>query len=252
MTRVRLLIVSLLALLSSNAWADLKTYDIDPQYQQEIYAALKDILSPQGQPTQGKVQLLPSGQILVNAGPDALEQVDKVLQAIRAHPVAAAPRVELQYWAVVGSRPGAANASGAPGRAQVDVSVVGSRAPANLPAPPSALNEVLTELKRVHGDLQFRLLGTTSLTTQSGQHGEIGGAPLRVDQTTFVQGDTLNARIEMMLSSTAPEGPPPNRIQVGTSLRRGEYVVLGQSELVGGGFDGPVFFIVHWPEARAR
>ena len=27
---------------------------------------------------------------------------------------------------------------------------------------------------------------------------------------------------------------------------------LRQSELVGGGLDGPVFYIVHWPEARAR
>src|SRR5262245_25029885 len=98
MTRLRLFAIALALPLSSNAWADLKTYDVDPQYQQEIYAALKDILSPQGQPTQGKVQLLPSGQILVNAGPEALEQVDKVLQAIRAHPVTAAPRVELQYW----------------------------------------------------------------------------------------------------------------------------------------------------------
>jgi hypothetical protein len=110
------------------------------------------------------------------------------------------------------------------------------------------LTDVLAELKRVHGDLQFRLLGTTSLATQSGQHGEIGGSPLQVGQTTFVQGDTLNARIEMMLTSTTPEGFSPNRVEVGTSLRRGEFVVLGQSELVGGGFDGPVFFIVHWPD----
>jgi hypothetical protein len=250
MPRLRLPGIALALLISSNAWADLKTYDVDSQYQQEIYAALKDILSPQGQPTQGRVQLLPSGQILVNAGPDTLEQVDKVLQAIRARPVAAAPRVELQYWAVVGSRPATANAAGAaPPRPLNDVTVVGNRAPAANPgtAPPSALNEVLAEIKHVHGDLQFRVLGTTSLTTQSGQRGEIGGSPLRVDQTTFVQGDTLNARIEMLLSSTTPEGPPPNRIEVGTSLRRGEFVVLGQSELVGGGLDGPVFFIVHWP-----
>jgi len=241
MTRLRLPAVALALLISSTARADLKTYDVDPQYQQEIYAALKDILN-----NMGRVQLLPSGQILVNAEPATLEQVDKVLQTIRARPVAAAPRVELQYWAVVGFRAVAAN-SGEP-----RVSVVGSRSPADLPTPPSALNDVLAQLKRMHGDLQFRVLGTTSLATQSGQRGEIGGSPLRVDQTTFVQGDTLNARIEMMLTSTAPQGAPqgfsPNRVEVGTSLRRGEFVVLGQSELVGGGFDGPVFFIVHWPD----
>ena len=37
-------------------------------------------------------------------------------------------------------------------------------------------------------------------------------------------------------------------ITVRTALRRGEFVVLGQSEVTGGGLDGPVFFIVHWPE----
>jgi hypothetical protein len=226
MIRLRLALIAAL-LVSSNAWADLKTYDVDPQYQQEIFSALRSVLEPQGQLSQGRVQLLPSGQILVNAEPETLAQVDQVLHALRSRPVSTTPRVELQYWAVVGSRPAAANAAGTP--------------------PPSALNDVLAELKRFHGDLQFRLLGTTSLTTQSGQHGEIGGAPLHVDQTTFVQGDTLNAQIEMVLSSTIPEGPPPNRLEVGTSLRRGEFVVLGQSELVGGGLDGPVFFIVHWP-----
>jgi hypothetical protein len=37
-------------------------------------------------------------------------------------------------------------------------------------------------------------------------------------------------------------------IAVQTTLRRGEFVVLGQSEVVGGGLDGPLFFIVNWPE----
>ena len=232
MTRLRLPAVALALSIASNAWADLKTYDIDPQYQQEIYSALRDVLNAPGQPTNGRVELLPSGQIVVNAGPDTLAQVDQVLQALRARPAAAAPRIELQYWAVLGSRGSAANAPGT--------------------APPSALNEVLAELKRMHGDLQFRVLGTASLTTQSGQRGEVGGSPLHVEQTTFVQGDALNARIEMLLTSMTPEGPPPNMLEVGTSLRRGEFVVLGQSQLAGGGLDGPVFFIVHWPETRTR
>lgn len=246
MTHFRLPAVALALSIASTAWADLKTYDVGPQYSQEIYTALRDILNPTGQPTAGKVELLPSGQILVNAGPETLAQVDQVLQALRARPVTTAPRVELQYWAVVGSRPAAANAAGtAQPRAQVDVTLFGTANPGT--PPPSALNEVLAEIKRVHGDLQFRVLGTASLATQSGQRGEIGGAPLHVEQTTFVQGDTLNARIDMLLSSTTRDGPPPNRVEVGTSLRRGEFVVLGQSELVGGGVDGPVFFIVHWP-----
>ena len=244
MTHLRLPAVALALSIASTAWADLRTYEVPPQDQQEIYNALVQILTP-GQTdlgAYGKVQVLASGQLVVNAPPATLDQVERVLQAIRARPVAAAPRVELQYWAVVGSRPAAANAAG---RQQVEVSVVGTNP--GTP-PPSALNEVLAEIKRVHGDLQFRVLGTASLTTQSGQRGEVGGQPLRIEQTTFVQGETLNARIEMTLQfPLKPDAPAPNKIEVGTSLRRGEFVVLGQSELVGGGLDGPVFFIVHWP-----
>ena len=88
MTRFRLLAAALALLISSNAWADLKTYDVDPQYSQEIFAALREVL--QG---QGRVQQLPSGQILVNAAPETLAQVDQVLQALRARPVAPAPRL---------------------------------------------------------------------------------------------------------------------------------------------------------------
>src|SRR5512139_3306477 len=100
MPRLRLPVVALALSIASNAWADLKTYDIDPQYQQEIYSALRDVLNAPGQPTNGRVELLPSGQIVVNAGPETLAQVDQVLQALRARPATAAPRVELQYWAV--------------------------------------------------------------------------------------------------------------------------------------------------------
>src|SRR6185295_17407258 len=112
MTRIRLAAASLAFLIASSAWADLRTFDVDPQYQQEIYSALVQVLQQQDQLTRGRVQALPSGQILVNGDPQTLDQVERVLQAIRARPVAAAPRVELQYWAVVGSRPAAANAAG--------------------------------------------------------------------------------------------------------------------------------------------
>jgi len=231
MIRLRLTAVALALMLGSNAWAELKTYDIDPQFQQEIFSALERILNASGPGivqggSYGRVQLLSSGQLVVNAPPETLEQVDQVLQAIRNRPAPPAPRTELYYWAVLGSRGTAANPPGT--------------------APPSALNEVLAELKRMHGDLQFRVLATASLTTQSGQKGEVSGTAMFIEQTAFVQGETLNAEIDMRLQ------PQPAGVTVTTALRRGEFVVLGQNELAGGGLDGPVFFIVHWPEARAR
>lgn len=236
MTHLRLLTVALALLISSTAWAELKTYDVDPQFRQEVYTALARILNQAGGVaggSYGQVQLLPSGQLLVNAPPETLQQVEQVLQAIRNRPAAAAPRADLHYWAVLGSHAAVANPPGTP--------------------TPSSLGDVLTELERLHGDLQFRVIGSASLATESGQEGRVGGMALGVEQTVYVQGDSLNGRIKMSLQGRLPNGtgvPEFNigSIEVRTPLRRGEYVVLGQSELVGGGLDGPVFFIVNWPE----
>jgi hypothetical protein len=251
MTRFRLPLIALSLLISSNAWADLKVYDVDPQYRQEIFAALQRILNPQGQPTNGRVELLPSGQLLVNASPDTLASVDLVLQTIRNSPAAAAtPRANLNYWAVFGNRSAVANPPGT--------------------APPSSLGDVLGELERLHGDLQFRVIGSAALATESGQQGQVSGMALEVEQTVFVQGDALNAAIDMTLEGRVAVPPaefgfggatvlPPvpegvefdiGSITVRTALRRGEFVVLGQSEVTGGGLDGPVFFIVHWPDNK--
>lgn len=242
MTALPLLIAVLALTISATAGAELKTYDVPPQLQQEIHAALERILNASGPGivqggSYGRVQLLSTGQIIVNAPPETLEQVDQVLAAIRARPAAPAPRANLYYWAVLGSRAAAGDPPGTP--------------------PPSSLNEVLEELRRLHGDLEFRVIGSASLATESGIPGSVSGTALEIDQSAYVQGETLNASIRMHLEGALPASDPPAQFQIGsinvrTALRRGEYVVLGQSEVAAGGLEGPVFFIVHWPEAGSR
>ena len=235
MPLIRLAVTLLLTLVATSAWADLRTYDVPPQYQQEIYTALARVLNTGGQPTGG-VQLLPSGQILVNASPETLQQVEAVLQTIRARPSEATPRAALRYWAVLGSRDAGANPPGT--------------------APPSVLGAVLGELRRMHGDLTFRVLGTAALVTESGEEGLVDGMPLDVEQQAFVQGDRMNAELDLRLTGLGtPDGDMAllhiGSLSVHTSLRRGEFVVLGEGELherQGAGFDGVVFYIVHWPE----
>ena len=39
--------------------------------------------------------------------------------------------------------------------------------------PPPVLNDVLTELKRLNGDLTFRVIGTAAVTSDSGKSGEV-------------------------------------------------------------------------------
>jgi hypothetical protein len=238
MIRFRLSLIALLLGASSNAWADLRTFDVGPQNRQEVFTAIRNVLSPQaGVPTFGTAQLLPNGQILVNAQPEALEQLEQVIKAIREQPVAPAPRVSLRYWAVLGARDPANGTSS-----------IGT-------PPPPVLNDVLTELKRLNGDLTFRVIGAATLATEAGQHGEVEGMTLSVEQTAYVQGNALNATIEMDLRGRTPAPPAPEGIEfhigtltVRTALQRGEFVVLGESAVQGGGLEGPVFYIVHWAE----
>jgi hypothetical protein len=239
MTHFRLGTVALFSLISSNAWADLRTFDVGLQHQQEVFGAIRNVLNPPtvgpGIQTFGSVELLPNGQLLVNAQPQALEQLEQVIKTIRDKPVAPAPRISLRYWAVLGTR---ARANGA--------NDVGT-------PPPAILNDVLAELKRLSGDLTFRVIGTAAVASESGQRGEVEGMTLSIKQTAYAQGNALNAAIEMDLQGTVPAPPAPEGIEfhvgtlkVRTALQRGEFVVLGESAAQGGGLDGPVFYIVHW------
>jgi hypothetical protein len=238
MTRLRLPAAAVALLVASTGQADLRTFDVDPQYQQEVFAALTDILTPDPQrglimEAHGRVELLPSGQILVNADSATLDQVEQVLQAIRTRPSAPTPRASLRYWAVLGAlNPADPEAVGAP--------------------PPPVLNEVIAELTRMHGERVFRVLGSAALTTASGQAGELDAATLSIDQLIYVQGNTLNAEISMELKAVAPP-PMVGLVEVGglalhTTLQRGDFVVLGESEVQTQSLRGPIFYIVHWAE----
>jgi hypothetical protein len=232
MNRIRLAVVAL-CLASGNAWADLRIFDVGVQHQQEVFDALRHALNPAavgGGNPYGTVQRLPDGQILVNAQPQTLTQVEQIVNAIRARPVAAAPRVTLRYWAVLGARNqgNAADAIGSP--------------------PPPALNDVLTELKRLNGDLAFRVIGSAAVTSDSGQNGEVEGSTMNVSQVARVQGDALNADLRINVEVRVPDGDSFDiaDLTIRTTLERGEYVVLAENQLQAPGLDGPVFYIVHW------
>jgi hypothetical protein len=244
MTRFRLPAIGLLLLVSSNVFAEVRVYDVDSQYRQEVFTALSKVLI--GDPTQvvgpsasyGRVQLLPSGQLLVDAGPQTHAQVEMVLKAIKERPVTPAARVSLRYWAVLGVKPGT-DVSRMPGGTQ----------------PPPGLQAVLSELKQYHGQLDFRVIGTAAVVTQSGEPGGVEGTPLRVSQQAYVQGQSLSANIGIKLSVLI--GQPqafatPERafgeLEVRATVQRGEFLVLGESTQAGNGLDGTLFYIVHWPE----
>ena len=244
---VRLLILLVCMAFSANSLADLKTYDVDPRNGEEVYRALASILGPvreNGVPA-GMISRLPTGQILIDTTPQMHEQIAAVLEAVENYEAEPTPRVTLQYWAVLGTRGGAAAAE-----------------------TPSILGNVLNEIRQIHGPLTFRLLGNASLVSDSGRLGESNGEMI-IRQTAHAQGDSLNAdlrislyvRYETPVEFVSQDGTRTQRVNTSTenigvtinmSMQRGEFVVLGENTVSNEftdktGLDGTVFYIVHWP-----
>lgn len=231
--------------LPAGALAELRAYEVDAKYRQEVFQALRGILQDRPNPT-GRVERLPTGQVLIDAAPEVHAQIETILDSIAARETAAAPRITLRYWAVLGS-PGEADAA--------DV--------------PAIRRDVLDEIEAVHGDLGFRVLGNATLVTESGQSGELEGNPLTVMQETYAQGTALNALIQiefnypLYVRPMSGDGAAPfrtreileQRVDLRTTLEAGEFVVLGENTLgentiEGDGLSGTMFYIVHWPAER--
>jgi hypothetical protein len=194
--------------------------------------------------TYGRVQLLPTGQIVVDTAPETHAQIEELLAAIKARQTDATPRVTLRYWVVLGT----SAAQPPPGD-----------------TPPPILNDALAELSRVHGDLTFRVLGTATLVTESGQHGEVESQPLGAAQRVYVRGQTASAAIR--LEFVEPRPVPPRmanqqgflqtipdpyvgNINLNVTLERGEFLVLGESTVRTFQLDGTLFYVAHWPASE--
>ena len=86
MTRIRALILLLGLGMTTGALAEMRTYDVDARYRQEVYTALRGVLSPEGAKSpEGRVQLLPTGQLLIDTSAEMHAQVAAVLESIRNH-----------------------------------------------------------------------------------------------------------------------------------------------------------------------
>lgn len=253
MKRFRILLVLLGLLSASKALADLQIYEVDSQYREEVFRALRGVLTPENGLVAGQIQMLPTGQILIDTNAQRHGQIAAILEEIASYQAEATPRVMLRYWAVLGSHEAQQNL---PATAETAV--------------PPVLSDVLAELERVHGDLEFRLIGNASLVSESGQEGNLSGNPLTIRQTARVQGSTLNASLSIDYRYTAiigqyqgNEGAQPfttqqmfqQSIRIDTSIAANEFVVVGESTVRpntsnAGEIAGTIFFIVHWPVAE--
>ena len=233
-------------LVAATASADTVIYDLDAKNAKAIAEALGHVLTAQcssgpkdtvTNQAMCRVELLPTGQLLVEAPAASQAQVAAVLKAIAARDAAPAPRVTLQYWVLYGipGKPDAADASLKP------------------------LGAVLQQLERVHGELRFSVLDNVNITTQSGASGSSHGGSLNIDETVRAGGDDLDLIARLNFAPRPLLADLNVNLSVSVTIKRGEFVVLGERTAVEVGRDeqnknlpdvrqkpGMLFFVVNW------
>jgi hypothetical protein len=234
-----------LSLLAATASADTAVYDLDAKNAKEVSEAIGRVLTAQcasgpkdtvSNQAMCRAELLPTGQLLVEAPAASQAQVAAVLKTIAARNAGATPRVTLQYWVLYGEpgKPDAADASLKP------------------------LNPVLQQLERVHGELGFSVQDTASITTQSGTSAIAGGGPLQINQRVHASGDAVDLAAQISFT----RAPLSQSLNVTVTIKRGEFLVLGERTASEPGKPdkaeqsdkseklGTLFYVVHWPQGQ--
>ena len=245
MTLRTLLLTGMALLAAAAAQAETRLYSVDATNAKEIADALAGVvraqeacppqLNAQGGVVQIRchVELLPTGQIIVEAPGSVHAQIAAVLKAIDARDAEPTPRITLRYWVIAGFE---------------------GRAPT---PPPSGLAPVITQLQRLHGNLSFALEESATLTTESGSNAFSSEGELEVQNTVAVNGDSVRAEIHLEFNQRpgagcAQAGCQPFRQELGltTTIRRGEYLVFGERAFDTPDGRGTMFYVVNWPEAQ--
>jgi hypothetical protein len=234
MKKLRTLAPIGLLLLAFAAYADTALYDLDAQNAKEIAEAIQSVLAAQctAGPTPNPVtnqsmchaELLPTGQLLIEAPASSQSQIAAVLKSIAARDAGPTPRVTLQYWVISGT-PGMPNSADAALR---------------------PLSGVLEQLERLHGDLGFAVEDSVSLSTQSGTLGLSGGGPFEIAQNVRANGDALSGSLKIAFH----EPQISQNLSIDVGMKRGEYLVLGERTFREDERSGLLFYVVHWPVAQ--
>jgi hypothetical protein len=225
-------VLAVLALsLASAAEASTQVYDVDPAYRQEVLHVLRTLLHETEQGFSnpnlyGRVELLPTGQIVVDTLTDERQaQVASVLDAIARSRPGATPTITLRYWAL----------RGVPG---------GEDAP-DLPA---GLAGVARELEAVHGDLGIKIVDAATVTGQSGRPASFGNSQAGDGRWQIVQVPNANAN---RLNASISIAHGMQELNVEVALTPGQFLVLGGGTTGGATDSGDVdAFVVNWPGAE--
>jgi len=218
----QLIALSLAAIWTCQAQAEIEIYEIDAQYREEVVNLLNRLFNQDTDPNvypdlYGSVELLPTGQILVDASADRQAEITRVIAAIQRSSPTETPTISLRYWVVFG--------------------IPGQQDSATLP---TALAEPLRELEAAQGPLGFTLLESAGVVSRAGEEGIMESERFEISQSVYPNGEKINA--EVVIEHELQE------LVTQFSLARGEYLVLGDSAATNeDGTHGMLATIVHWP-----
>lgn len=211
-----------LLLTTVPAGASIEIYDVDPAYRQEVFQILSRMLGESSDNArEGQVQILPTGQLLVDTKADERQaEVARVLEAIANSEPTETPVLTLRYWVLHGV-PGGTTTAGVP----------------------DTLAGVVRELESIHGDLAIEIVDAATVTGTAtgmrGQAAEFRSDRWRITQWATVAGDRADARVAIEHEL--------QQLNVELSLSRGEYVVLGAGTSSQIAEDGVLALVVNWP-----
>jgi hypothetical protein len=226
MTRSKLFICSLLLGVCAAASAEIRVYDVEERYRQEVFEALRQILTIQASegafmvmhPNFGRVAMLPTGQILVDASEARHAEIEAVLEAIQRHDPADAPSISLRYWVLFAT----------------------PAVPDGNDRLPPMLDSVARELEAAHGDLDFIVRDSATLVGASDSLAVSQSETLEIAQRVRPAGSRINAEIQIQTEF--------QELSVKATLERGQFLVLGESAQEDqAGTRGVIAFVVHWP-----
>ena len=217
----RTLVAAICILAATPALSEMQLYDVEAEYRQEVFEVLRGILrgniSPSA-PAYGRVEMLPTGQILIDAAVEKHAEIAALLDSIASQSVTETPTITLRYWVLFG--------------------VVGTE---NQTALPPMLDGVIREWESAHGKLGVTVLDVARLVGRSGHPTALQSQRMEIYQKAYASQNRINA--EIMIQHQYQE------LEVEVSLKHGDFLVLGETTVENEkGVKGTIVFVVHWPE----
>ena len=185
--------------VASEPVIELKVYDVPANTGDRLRPILQRVLGD-----HGKVQQVPDGRLLVAAPGSVHDGLAGFFEEGKKLAPKARDTVKIEYWFVTGSLAKAGASKGADPRL-------------------APITDALSTIEKSQGIGNFRLEEHISLAATDGEYALTRGEVKEINQTASVQGELVEAHVEISLAGDARE------LSTKLRVRQGQTVVLGQA-----------------------